>query len=117
MNLDSWGLPDLKPLTKERAWVGPSHPPCRYVSDVQHYLYLSPPTTEAGLSLNLLPACRCSCNWAALSGLSGKGCAKSCSDLICQGIWGWGCGEYLCEWILERERDLILGCKVNKWIN
>jgi hypothetical protein len=28
----------------------------------------------------------CSPNWAVLSGLSGKGCIKSCSDLRCQGV-------------------------------
>ena len=44
-----------------------------------------PQQLERGLSLTLLPGCRsCSFNWAASSGLSERGCAQSCSDLIYQ---------------------------------
>ena len=37
------------------------------------------------LSLNLLPTYgACSPSWAALSGLSRRGCSYSCSDFLCQ---------------------------------
>jgi hypothetical protein len=45
-----------------------------------------PQQLEWGITLTLLPAYEyCSPNWDALSGLIGKGCAKSYSDLRCQG--------------------------------
>jgi hypothetical protein len=47
-----------------------------------------PQQLEQELPLNLVFACgSLSPNWAALSGLSGKGCTWSCIDLMCQG-WG-----------------------------
>ena len=69
-----------------------------------------------------------SLNWAALSGLSGRGCAYySCNDFMCQCwliLWGGGpcpyqrrrrgeLGKGLCERILGKEGGLLLGCKVN----
>ena len=40
-----------------------------------------------GFSLTLLPAYEsCSPNWSPLSGLTGRGCAKCYSDLMCQGV-------------------------------
>ena len=70
-------------------------------------LPVGPPTTGAGLSLNLLPACVYVCvyvyasayvcvyacadvfssspNWATLSDISGRECASPFSDLMCQG--------------------------------
>ena len=53
---------------------------------MQLCFHAGPGTTEVGMSLNLLPAYEsCSPNWAALSGLSGKGCTEFCRNVTCQG--------------------------------
>jgi hypothetical protein len=44
-----------------------------------------------GLILKVLPVCRiCSSCWAALSGLSGRGCAQPHRDLMCPGCGAMG---------------------------
>jgi hypothetical protein len=63
-HLDTWGILEVEPLTKE---IQALHlVPCTYVADMQ-------------------PACEsCSPDWAALSGLRGRGCAYPCKDLMCR---------------------------------
>ena len=69
------GLTESEPPTKGHTWAGP-RPPHTYAADVQLHLHAGLQQLEQGLSLNLLPAYGIgSPNWAALSGLSGRGCA------------------------------------------
>ena len=78
---------------------------------------------EQKMSLTLLPACGSSSNWAALSGLSGRGCARPYSVRV---GWypGWGGASLFSEEDFEKsirgrtgKRGLRSGCKVNKYIN
>ena len=76
-NLDPWGLSETEPPTKEHTQAGPSPPPnpSTYVVDVQLSLYTAPELLKQGLSQKLPSVCGIlSLNWAALSGLSGRGC-------------------------------------------
>jgi hypothetical protein len=87
-NLYSWLLLETKSPTKQPTWTGPGHSPniCTNLTDAQLSLHDIPPTMELGLSLTLLPTCgSCSPNRAVLSGLSGRGCVYSFSDLMCHG--------------------------------
>jgi hypothetical protein len=75
--LDPWGLSETEPPTKEHTQAGPSPPPnpSTYVVDVQLSLYTAPELLKQGLSQKLPSVCGIlSLNWAALSGLSGRGC-------------------------------------------
>jgi hypothetical protein len=72
----TWTLrAETEPPTKEQTQAG-SRPPHTYVADVQLSLHLGPKKLEWGLSQKLLPVHgMCSSSWAAMSGLSGRGCA------------------------------------------
>ena len=83
------------------------------MADVQLGLHAGPPKLEQGLILTLLPSCRSwSPNWTALSGLSGKACALSCSDFRCQcGLVPRG------DFFLlrgEEEEDIRIGCVLGR---
>ena len=52
-NLNPWGLPETEIATKEQACTTPMSP--AYVAEVQLGLHVGTPTTEVGLSMNLLP--------------------------------------------------------------
>lgn len=73
-NLDTWGLSETEPLTKEYTRVGLR--PTAHVQQMCRLVFMwVPQQVEHRLSLTVLPPYR-SCsppNWAALSDLSGKG--------------------------------------------
>ena len=75
-NLNSWGLSETEPPTKE-LWY-------KYIADMDCGLHMDPPATRAGAVpkgfaclWNLFPG------WAALSGLCGRVCTKPCRNLMC----------------------------------
>jgi hypothetical protein len=72
----AWRLSESEPTTKEHTGLDLGIPAYMYVADVQLGLHVYPEQLEQGLSPKLLPVCGiCSSSWAALSGLSGRGCA------------------------------------------
>jgi hypothetical protein len=72
------GLSETAPLTGEHTWAGPRSLRT-YVAGIQLGLHVGPEQLEWGLPQKLLPVRGiygiCSSSWAALSGLSGRGCA------------------------------------------
>jgi hypothetical protein len=81
-NLDNWKRPKTEPPINENSRDKPRLP-------VQMFSLVFMQVSqqlEQGLTLTLLLACGpCSPNWAALSDLSGRGCAYFCCGLRCQG--------------------------------
>jgi hypothetical protein len=84
-NLDPWGS-ESEPPTNEHTWVGP-RPPCSYVADVQLGLHVVLNNWNRGYPETGADMWICSSSWYALSGLSRRGCAWSCRNLMCQS-WG-----------------------------
>jgi hypothetical protein len=125
-HLDSWGLPETEPPTKECTWAGPS-PPHIYSKHAAWFSCGSPKNWSRSCSLNLLPACGShSPNWAIWSSLVGEDVPSPAVTWCARVRWsGWvggssfseekekGNGGRSCVW--ENGRGgLWLGCKVNK---
>ena len=71
-NLDPWGSQSLNHQPKNTYGLDLGLPTFMYLLD----LHVGPEQLEQGLSQKLLPVCGiCSSSWAALSGLSERGCA------------------------------------------
>ena len=70
--MDSWGLSETEPPSKEHAQARPGLPHT-HVADEQLSLQVCPVQLERGLALKLLSVSGLnSSSWAALSGLGGR---------------------------------------------